>query len=272
MSQPDDIPNYITCLCQHCGGHIKFDANQLRQDETKRIECPHCHLQTIIFAPQKSDEDSHPVKNKSPKPELVLFEITRIFTLSGVVLVFFALIITGFQIVKTFQPEKPQPILPVYYEVIAPVTETAPNNQNAYVPSGPKMASPGAFPQPVVDFLIKHQAFSLKQWLEQLPPEHTKPFLDNLATIIQTANSKKLTYDQSEKLVKDYADLWIHQNEKLPDPNAAIEKQAYRTSCVSIAFGLFLSLTTLCLILVMLAIERNTRPLGSRKPVTRFST
>jgi hypothetical protein len=64
---------------------------------------------------------------------------------------------------------------------------------------------------------------------------------------------------QSEQLVKDYAESWISLNEKAPNPNAAMEKQIYRASCISAAFGLFIALTILCLILVLLAIERNTR-------------
>jgi hypothetical protein len=255
MSQP----NFVTCLCQNCSGHIKFDASQLRKGEIRRAECPHCHLETILYIPAAGKNSPNPEQLKSSKSELTLFEFTRFVTLVGAALVFFALIITGFLVVKTLLPEKPETIQTVNYETVAPVVETAPQNQNLFTPSGPKVASEGTFPQPVVDFLIKHQGFSLKEWLQQLKPEHKKPFLDNLATVIQTGNSKKLTSKQSEQLVKDYAESWISLNEKAPNPNAAMEKQIYRASCISAAFGLFIALTILCLILVLLAIERNTR-------------
>ena len=244
----------------------------MRKGETRHIECPHCNLETILYIPV-ADKDSSTSKDentlrdktnstkhsKSSNSELALFELTRFVTLVGAFLVFFALIIAGFLAVKTFLPVKPEKILSVSYETIAPATESAVQDQDVAVPSGPKIASKGTFPQPVVDFLVKHQGFSLKKSLQQLEPEHKKAFLDNLAAIIQAGNSKKLTNEQSEKLVKDYAEFWISINEKAPDPNAEIKKQIFRASYISAAFGLFLALTILCLILVLLAIERNTR-------------
>ena len=55
MEQPNDHSNY-TCSCQQCGGHIKFESNQLRKGETRTVECPHCHLDTILFVREKADE------------------------------------------------------------------------------------------------------------------------------------------------------------------------------------------------------------------------
>ncbi len=59
--------------------------------------------------------------------------------------------------------------------------------------------------------------------------------------------------------VRQFADLWVAINERPPDPNAASEKQMLRMTCLGIVFGLFLVFTICCLVLVMLAIERNTR-------------
>src|SRR5208282_2009574 len=54
MNQSDaqPSPNYVTCRCQHCDGGIEFDAHQLDGDKTRIVECPHCHLETIIFEPE----------------------------------------------------------------------------------------------------------------------------------------------------------------------------------------------------------------------------
>jgi hypothetical protein len=161
--------------------------------------------------------------------------------------------------VLTLLPEKPKKLVPVSYEAVAPVQQTAQTSEKAFVPIGAKMADKNTFPQPVVDFLLKHEGFSLKEWLDQIKPEHRQAFLDNLAVILQTANTKHLTPEQSEQVVKDFAKLWIAQNEKAPEPNSALEKQILRASCISVAFGLFITLTIFCLILVLLAIERNTR-------------
>jgi TPR repeat protein len=60
MNQPDakTAPNYVICPCQHCGGNIEFDANQLDATEIPTVPCPHCELQTTIFVPK---EDTSPV-------------------------------------------------------------------------------------------------------------------------------------------------------------------------------------------------------------------
>lgn len=41
-------PRYVTCRCQHCDGHIEFDANELTE-ENSIVPCPHCGLETKIF-------------------------------------------------------------------------------------------------------------------------------------------------------------------------------------------------------------------------------
>ncbi len=55
MNQSDaqTEPNYVTCPCQHCGGNIEFDANQLDATEIPTVPCPHCELQTTIFVPEQ---------------------------------------------------------------------------------------------------------------------------------------------------------------------------------------------------------------------------
>jgi TPR repeat protein len=68
MNQPDaqTAPNYVTCPCQHCGGKIEFDANQLDATEIPTVPCPHCELQTTIFVPEQKvppvilDDDLRP--------------------------------------------------------------------------------------------------------------------------------------------------------------------------------------------------------------------
>ena len=46
-----ELPHFVTCRCQHCDAHIEFDASDFEKDETRTVECPHCHLETIIFVP-----------------------------------------------------------------------------------------------------------------------------------------------------------------------------------------------------------------------------
>lgn len=48
-------PRYVTCRCQHCDGHIEFDANEL-MEENIAVPCPHCGLETKIFIPDSQPE------------------------------------------------------------------------------------------------------------------------------------------------------------------------------------------------------------------------
>ena len=277
MSQPDNSPNYITCSCQHCNGHIKFDANHLRSGESRRVECPHCHLETIIFNKPSYSNDASPAgssktisieKFKSSKIELFLFELTRFPTVVGAILVLVAFIIATILIVQTKLPEKPQKPPVISYEMVAPIQNITPNtpiNERAFIPQGSKMAKK-SFPQPVVDFLLKHDGFSLKEWLNQLTPDQRQPFLDNLAVVLVTANSKGLTDDRAKQMVKDFSELWISlvKDGAVAREKEAFQKQVRFSQLITMAFGLFISLMTLSLILVLLAIERNTR--SNEKP------
>jgi hypothetical protein len=52
MSEPSiqPSPRYVVCNCQHCNGHIEFDANAFAE-ENSVVPCPHCSLETKIFIP-----------------------------------------------------------------------------------------------------------------------------------------------------------------------------------------------------------------------------
>ncbi|MGO9585058.1 MAG: hypothetical protein ACLP2Y_02460 [Limisphaerales bacterium] len=49
MSQSSNqpAPRYVVCDCQHCDGHIEFDANEFAE-ENSIVPCPHCGLETKI--------------------------------------------------------------------------------------------------------------------------------------------------------------------------------------------------------------------------------
>lgn len=46
----ETLPRYVTCDCQHCAGHIEFDADEL-VEENSVIQCPHCGAETKLFVP-----------------------------------------------------------------------------------------------------------------------------------------------------------------------------------------------------------------------------
>lgn len=268
MSQPDDSTNYITCSCQHCNGHIKFDGSLLRPGETARIECPHCHIETVIFNKTggsnpnpASEADSLEKKARSSKIELFLFELTRFPTVAGAILVLFAFGITAIFLIQTRIPEKPQKPPVISYEMVAPAPKTAMTNDSPFAPRGSKMASKKSFPQPVIDFLLKHQGFALKEWLNQLDADQRQAYLNNLAAFLTTMNSKYVAEDNVKQLVSDFSDMWIGtlKEEAVARERKEVAKQAQFTQLTTVAFGLFISMMTLSLVLVLLAIERNTR-------------
>ncbi|HSY18069.1 MAG TPA: hypothetical protein VK815_07030 [Candidatus Acidoferrales bacterium] len=262
MSEPNDIPNYIKCSCRHCNGHIKIDANQLRPGETRQVECPHCHLETTVFLPLDDSKKDQPLKiQKSSKIELFLFELTRYPTVFLALLVLAALISTAYLTLRTQIPQKPLPPPVISYASVMPPETITSRYESASVPSEPKMAAKKAFPQPVTDFLLNHVGFSLKEWLDQVKPTEREAFLANLAAILQTANNKSLSDTQLKEVVKNYAELWLASVKEQAELQIKIdgEKQRHFEVLVCVGFGLLMTLMVLCLILVLLAIERNTR-------------
>jgi hypothetical protein len=53
MNSPTEksVPRYIICHCQHCDGHIEFDANELTP-ENNIVACPHCECETVLSVPK----------------------------------------------------------------------------------------------------------------------------------------------------------------------------------------------------------------------------
>jgi hypothetical protein len=53
MDAPANKSKFVTCQCQHCEGHIEFDGSDFQKGETRKAECPHCHLETVISVPKQ---------------------------------------------------------------------------------------------------------------------------------------------------------------------------------------------------------------------------
>jgi tetratricopeptide (TPR) repeat protein len=62
-------PRYVTCFCRHCKGGIEFDANHLRPDEKRVVQCPHCQSETILELPAEIAAARTPVI-ELPAPKL----------------------------------------------------------------------------------------------------------------------------------------------------------------------------------------------------------
>lgn len=41
-------PHLVVCACEHCGGNIEFDANELGNRQKVSVPCPHCGAETTV--------------------------------------------------------------------------------------------------------------------------------------------------------------------------------------------------------------------------------
>jgi hypothetical protein len=88
MDTPANESKFVVCRCQNCDGGIEFDGCGFQKGETRNVECPHCHLDTIIFVPIQTDSPpplTEPpaakfapptAKTASPATALVLWAIS----------------------------------------------------------------------------------------------------------------------------------------------------------------------------------------------------
>jgi DNA-directed RNA polymerase subunit RPC12/RpoP len=66
-----NMPNPVTCPCQHCNGKLEFDPATL-SEENRKITCPHCSLETILFVPPPPDAKMETVLSVAPRPPSAL--------------------------------------------------------------------------------------------------------------------------------------------------------------------------------------------------------
>ena len=41
-------PNFVVCLCEHCAEKIEFDTNELGDQQSVSVPCPHCGIETVL--------------------------------------------------------------------------------------------------------------------------------------------------------------------------------------------------------------------------------
>jgi hypothetical protein len=76
--------NFVICRCQHCDGHIEFDASDFAKGETRTVECPHCKLETLIFVPVAPKPSPVPPIQKTQYVKGTVLDFT-IQTNSGII-------------------------------------------------------------------------------------------------------------------------------------------------------------------------------------------
>ena len=69
-------PRYVTCRCQHCDGRIEFDADELGEETSVTVPCPHCQLETLIFEPPATPVGATGTSSrKTENPHLTIFTV-----------------------------------------------------------------------------------------------------------------------------------------------------------------------------------------------------
>jgi DNA-directed RNA polymerase subunit RPC12/RpoP len=74
------------CPCQNCSSQLEFETDEL-QPET-RVECPHCHMETLLFVPSVTNqspirEGLKPKRAWFRRPAFVVPVILLLFALIG---------------------------------------------------------------------------------------------------------------------------------------------------------------------------------------------
>jgi len=167
-------------------------------------------------------------------------------------IILLAIVCLGFAYVQTYKPDE---IRQVSYEEVKPIpqsqTTTATGDQ-----SDNDIATT-AIPPVVVSFIQLHQQFDLNGWLKDLNAKERQAFLKNLASILTEAKANNVANKDIEEVVSSFGDAWVQMNIK--DKKTEDEILSERVAQAGYAFDLVITLTVLCMILVLLAVERNTR-------------
>lgn len=113
-------------------------------------------------------------------------------------------------------------------------------------------------PQNVRDEFTGENAKVLNGWIENYPPNQQQEFLDNLSALIDKAQRKGMSSNQINDLENHYRDL-KRQKFRAVEVNKYINWGVKGVAVVLIA-ALVVILCMISLLLVLLAVERNTRP------------
>jgi hypothetical protein len=209
--------NYAICKCQNCDGGIEFDASNFAEGETLTVGCPHCHLETVTFAPAPINITTPPPKKvSSPLTAIVLWVITVILFLVGlglcmvssdsggiVVFIAFCFLIAAAVATGNYRtrknPGKP-PILPKPKWICANCGTLSTLRQNACRACGQISAIPLGTPRGGELFATYHGTVTAKERVE-IEDEATKKLLRSIEPI-PASSSITLELEKLAGLVK----------------------------------------------------------------------
>ena len=78
------------CQQRCCASGIEFDASEFNKGENRTVECPHCHLETIIFAATIANRIPDRNRNISQNLRFYQYFVGCIFVITGLIWFFAA--------------------------------------------------------------------------------------------------------------------------------------------------------------------------------------
>lgn len=196
----------------------------------------------------------------------VLFRIARIVAFSFCFILFLSLLGGAAYLLTTGEePAQPPDASALAQELKPAPASTSPQDAQATV--GPTKSAPlpaalrGVRLPPTLQelFLDEQNQQVLSNWLEELPVEERQAFLDGLAKAVEEARKAGVEDSDAMNL---YRERFVEYLAQKTAEEAKV--RAERTYIVGALVSTLVLIALFSLVLVMLAIERNTRPLVSQ--------
>jgi len=266
--------NDITFTCLTCNQKLKGSSDMAGTT----IECPSCKNQMVVpglvqpeprplFSPPETKQvierlpesrvennEIHPQDSmEKPKTfgfEKTLFGITRTFALGGSA--FILLMIVALILKLMFSHEN---TAVTYNQVAAEILGGSSVGEES---GGAESKRPilVEIPDKLKEYFKGSNESILREWLENLDETQQKDFIRNLVQVVKKAESNKTDV---LKAINAYKYLKFSKFRTIE--NNKYQVMIGRIGVIASVFIMLLILSVLSLVLVMLAIERNTRPI-----------
>lgn len=185
--------------------------------------------------------------------EKLVFSATRVFALCGAAAVIIGIGVLGLKLL--FPGEQTT----VSYAEVTNMMAATSSPSDSEAENTPSETATVAIPDDLKPYLSgKKNERVLQGWIEGFSESQKKDFMKNMSQVVQEAKAHKVDPNDAINTYKTLKLKKISSNEI--DKYTAI---ATRVGYIAGVFGLVLILSILSLVLVMLAIERNTRRVAS---------
>lgn len=182
--------------------------------------------------------------------EKLVFAITRVFALCGAAVIVIAIVILGMKLISPGESTK------VTYEEVAKAMSGS--DENADTETEGSSAKPSVaqveIPADLKPYFEGDNKRILRGWIDDLTEKQQKDFLKNMSQVVREAAANKV--DRADA-INTYKSLKLRKLSSHGFEQYAA--MATKAGNIAAIFGLLLILSILSLVLVMLAIERNTR-------------